>query len=144
MGLWFKNKINKGLLKLGRFVNILVLITILFSVAGIAYGISGGVTDPIVINTTTSYLIPGAVLLQMILFAAYVGKTMANQSYINKAVGTLGDKHDLTSRTIVGIDKNVSNLETTVREHGKRIIRLEDTQRDCSWTNRSPLMLLLI
>lgn len=123
---WVRETINKGLIKIGRLVTFFIVLAIMLSVTGIAYAVVGGIEDPVVISNTTNYLIPGAVAVQMLLFAAWVGKTMVNQKYMSEALGTLGGKHDVLHESIGDIDKSLGSVETTVKDHGRRIIRLED------------------
>lgn len=123
--------------KLGKFCNLLIVFAMLFSITGIALAVVETST-PTFLSPTVNYLVPGAVLIQLVLFGAWIGSSRTQLKHLTLAMESSGDKHDSVVIGVNGIGTSVSKMEITVEDHGRRIIKLEDTQKDCNFYNRSP------
>lgn len=122
----------------GKLFKVWVIVMLVSGVFGLAYGLADTSPEAIHIDPATNYIIPGAVLIQLIGVGIWIGKNHTQTKQMILAVDTIGKKYDKLITCFSLIDKTMSEVKNEVRNHSDRITRLEVIQQKCEFFNRTP------
>jgi len=122
---------------IGRWVNLIIILIVIFTVVGVAFAVTDN-QESIHVSGEMQVILPIAFLGQLMMLAGYVGRSLSVQKNTSKAIEALGRKHDLVASDIGELKTQVSTLENRSQEHHRRISVVEKVQQDCNWFNRKP------